>query len=94
MEQGVPELGACGLCLWRELSDYSGEVREDRVTPKGHRKTVHERGRERGGVEWEQDEVTGHGLRFGHSTAELGSQMEVLLAQPECSYTWAVGMSK
>lgn len=47
LEQGVPELGACGLCLWWELSDYSGEVREDRVTPKGHRKTVHERGREK-----------------------------------------------
>lgn len=51
MEQGVPELGACGLCLWWELSDYSGEVREDRVTPKGHRRTVHERkGKRRGRV--------------------------------------------
>lgn len=45
LEQGVPELGACGL--WWELSDYYGEVREDRVTPKGHRKTVHERGGEK-----------------------------------------------
>lgn len=28
-------------------------MREDRVTPKGPRKTVHERGRKRRGVEWE-----------------------------------------
>lgn len=41
-----------------------------------------------------QDEVTGHGLRFGYIIAELGSQMEVLLVHPECLYTWAVGVSK
>lgn len=41
-------------------TDYSREMRVDRVTPKKHRKAVHARGRDR---RWSMY-VTGAGMRF------------------------------
>lgn len=58
LEGGAPE--------WESMesvfvmgTDYSREMRADRVTPKKHRKAVQARGRDSS-----QDEVTGHGLRL------------------------------